>query len=78
MKLQEHKPYGTVYNHPQIAYEQDGHQFAHDKSLITGPVVEPPAPKEPTVDEVAKAARSAKMKEIWAQKKAAQAASAAP
>ena len=77
MRLQEDRSYGTTYGHPQIAYEQDGHQFGHDKELITAPIVEPPAPSASYQDDIAKAARSAKMKQIWAKKKAAQAASAA-
>jgi len=76
MKLREDRSYGTVYGHSQIAYEQDGHQFGHDKGLLEGPIVEPPAPPASSVDEAAKAARSAKMKEIWAKKRAAQAAQA--
>ena len=31
MKLREDRPYGIVYGHTKISYEQDGHQFGPDK-----------------------------------------------
>lgn len=74
MKLNESRPFGTVYGHSQVAYEQDGKQFAHDKSLIEGPIVEAPLP--PEVTKAPDPTRSAKMKAIWEQKRAAAAAQA--
>lgn len=71
MKLREDRPFGTVYGHSQVAYEQDGRQFGHDKSLIEGPVVE--TALAPEVIKAPDAARSAKMKAVWAQKRADQA-----
>jgi hypothetical protein len=74
MKLREDRSFGTVYGHSQIAFEQDGRQYGHDKVLLEGPITDPaPSP------EVAKApdpARSAKMKAIWEQKRAQKAAEA--
>lgn len=74
MKLREDRPYGIVYGHTKIAYEQDGHQFGPDKQMLEGPV-----PDDPVQADSAKTpdpARSAKMKAIWAQKRAEQAAQA--
>ena len=68
MKLREDRPFGTVYGHSQVAYEQDGRQFAHDKSLIEGPVVDAPLP--PETIKAPDPARSAKMKAIWEKKRA--------
>ena len=76
MKLNETRPYGTVYGHSQVAYEQDGKQFGHDKALIEGPVVE--TQLAPEVIKAPDPARSAKMKAIWEQKRAAQAAQTQP
>jgi hypothetical protein len=69
MKLREDRPYGTVYGHSKIAYEQDGRQFGPDKMEIEGPVLDPPVlDPTPTPDPE----RSRKMKEAWERRKAAQ------
>lgn len=33
MKFNKNEPYGTVYGHTEIAYEQNGQQFKPDYSL---------------------------------------------
>lgn len=37
MKFDKTEPYGVVYGHTEIAYEQDGKQFRPDGSLYQKP-----------------------------------------
>lgn len=69
MKLREDRPYGTVYGHTKIAYEQDGRYFGPDKTLLEETPPDDPLPPETHPDPE----KSRKMREAWARRNAAQA-----
>ena len=77
-KLDRKRPYGTVYGDPNFGFVQDEKYFRHDGTLYESQAQETPqkTSSEPivqparTVSDDRKAAQSAAMKKLWADRRA--------
>lgn len=76
IKLNRKRPYGVAYNHPEISFVQDGHNFRNDGSLIEvlGAPPPPTVTAGPTEEEIAadrNRRRAEAMRIMWAKRKEA-------
>ena len=73
-KLDRSRHYGTVYGDPNVGFFQDERPYRHDgKPYVAAPPPSVPAAPVAPVSDERRAAQSAAMKKIWAEKREARA-----